>query len=111
MKKIYVVIISLVIVVFCSKGYADDSESNPVAKSIKQQTLKALKKYRSKLDGYCDVMIEMKHVQSYAEIVGVGTNGDYQICAKAKSKIKIGKKFKYKVPEKYIRIQINAAEL
>ena len=54
MKKICVVIISLVIVVFCSKGYADDSESNPVAKSIKQQTLKALKKYRSKLDGYCD---------------------------------------------------------
>lgn len=48
--------------------FADDALVNPVAKKIKATVLKGLNKSNIDFDGYCDLMIEMKHSKGYARI-------------------------------------------
>ncbi|WP_373943253.1 hypothetical protein L0991_05175 [Vibrio chagasii] len=86
---------------------ADDSLINPVAKKIKATVLKDLNKSHIELEGYCDLMIEMKHAKGYARIKKVRTSGDSKICKEAKKHLPKRKKFKYSFPEKYIRLHIS----
>ena len=83
---------------------ADDALINPVAKKIKVTVLKGLNK--SDFDGYCDLMIEMKHSKGYARIKKVRASGDSKACKQAKKHLPRKKKFKYSFPEKYIRLHI-----
>ena len=83
---------------------ADDALINPVAKKIKVTVLKGLNK--SDFDGYCDLMIEMKHSKGYAIIKKVRASGDSKACKQAKKHLPRKKKFKYSFPEKYIRLHI-----
>ncbi|MFV8461636.1 hypothetical protein ACNO7T_10815 [Vibrio campbellii] len=86
---------------------SDDSLINPVAKKIKTTVLKGLNKSQIELEGYCDLMIEMKHAKGYARIKKVRTSGDSKICKEAKKHLPKRKKFKYSFPEKYIRLHIS----
>ena len=86
---------------------SDDSLINPVAKKIKATVLKGLNKSQIELEGYCDLMIEMKHAKGYTRIKKVRTSGDSKICKEAKKHLPKRKKFKYSFPEKYIRLQIS----
>lgn len=86
---------------------ADDSLINPVAKKIKTTVLKGLDKSHIELEGYCDLMIEMKHAKGYARIKKVRTSGDSKICKEAKKHLPKRKKFKYSFLEKYIRLHIS----
>ena len=86
---------------------SDDSLINPVAKKIKTTVLKGLNKSQIELEGYCDLMIEMKHAKGYTRIKKVRTSGDSKICKEAKKHLPKRKKFKYSFPEKYIRLQIS----
>jgi hypothetical protein len=63
---------------------SDDSLINPVAKKIKTTVLKGLNRSQVELEGYCDLMIEMKHAKGYAQIKKVRTSGDGKICKAAK---------------------------
>ena len=86
---------------------SDDFLINPVAKKIKATVLKGLNKSQVELEGYCDLMIEMKHAKGYARIKKVRTSGDSKICKEAKKHLPKRKKFKYSFPEKYIRLHIS----
>ncbi len=86
---------------------SDDSLINPIAKKIKTTVLKGLNKSQIELEGYCDLMIEMKHAKGYARIKKVRTSGDSKICKEAKKHLPKRKKFKYSFPEKYIRLHIS----
>ncbi|WP_459656959.1 hypothetical protein [Vibrio rotiferianus] len=86
---------------------ADDSEFNPVAKKIKSKLQKQVDKRFDDYQGYCDVMIELEHSNSTAKIRRVTGIGDTKICKFAKSKLKKGKKFKYRYPEKFIRLHLS----
>ncbi|MCG9691751.1 hypothetical protein L1D55_08305 [Vibrio sp. Isolate22] len=86
---------------------SDDSLINPVAKKIKTTVLKGLNKSQIELEGYCDLMIEMKHAKGYARIKKVRTSGDSKICKEAKKHLPKRKKFEYSFPEKYIRLHIS----
>ncbi|MDA0153767.1 hypothetical protein OH460_15720 [Vibrio sp. Makdt] len=86
---------------------SDDALINPVAKKIKRSVLKGLSKSHIELEGYCDLMIEMKHAKGYARIKKVRTSGDSKICKEAKKYLPKRKKFKYSFPEKYIRLHIS----
>lgn len=90
-----------------SFAISDDSLINPVAKKIKTSVLKGLNKSNVELEGYCDLMIEMKHGKGYARIKKVRTSGDSKICKEAKKHLPTRKKFKYSFPEKYIRLHIS----
>ena len=86
--------------------FADDALVNPVAKKIKATVLKGLNKSNIDFDGYCDLMIEMKHSKGYARIKKVRASGDSKACKQAKKHLPRKKKFKYSFPEKYIRLHI-----
>lgn len=86
--------------------FADDALVNPVAKKIKATVLKGLNKSNVDFDGYCDLMIEMKHFKGYARIKKVRVSGDSKACKQAKKHLPRKKKFKYSFPEKYIRLHI-----
>ena len=62
---------------------ADDALINPVAKKIKSSILKGMKKSSVELEGYCDLMIEMRHSKGYARIKKVRTSGDSRVCKQA----------------------------
>ena len=87
---------------------SDDSLINPVAKKIKTSVLKGLNKSHIELEGYCDLMIEMKHAKGYTLIKKVRTSGDSKICKEAKKHLPKRKKFKYiAFLRKYIRLHIS----
>ncbi|MGF1802418.1 hypothetical protein L4D11_17245 [Vibrio gigantis] len=92
---------------FLSPGaFADDALVNPVAKKIKVTIMKGLNKGDVIFDGYCDLMIEMKHSKGYARIKKVRTSGDSKVCKQAKKHLPKKNNFKYRFPEKYIRLHI-----
>ncbi|WHR51993.1 hypothetical protein O8413_03560 [Vibrio furnissii] len=97
----------------CSQyTWADDTETNNVARLIKAKTLKVLSKQNVSAKGFCDVFVDMNHIDNqYAKVVQVSTLGDAQLCKRVKQAIKVGKKYKYQIPERFIRIQIDAREL
>jgi hypothetical protein len=83
---------------------ADDAQTNPIAKKVKAKILKALKNEEHR--GFCTVFIEMTHSGSTAIVKRVKTSGDYDLCKLSRSKIKKGQRFKYRTPEKYLRLHI-----
>ncbi|PMG20675.1 hypothetical protein [Vibrio splendidus] len=87
--------------------FADDALVNPVAKKIKATVLEGLNKSNIDFDGYCDLMIEMKHSKGFARIKKVRASGDSKVCKHAKKHLPRKKKFKYSFPEKYIRLHIS----
>ncbi|MFL7033320.1 hypothetical protein BCS71_08120 [Vibrio lentus] len=87
-------------------AFTDDALINPVAKKIKSSILKGMKKSSIELEGYCDLMIEMRHSNGYARIKKVRTSGDSRVCKQARKHLPDNRKFKYSFPEKYIRLHI-----
>ncbi|KQB08210.1 hypothetical protein [Vibrio metoecus] len=97
------------LLVFSHSVSADDAELNHVAKKIKSQIEKSIKKSKAPLVGYCDVFIDLDYTQqAHAVVKKVSTLGDHELCKIAKRTIKQGNKYTYDVPERYIRIQITA---
>lgn len=83
---------------------SDDAAHNPIAKKLKNKLLKELA--TSDLKGFCDVFVELKHTDNYAIVASVTTTGDYRLCKVGKTTIKKGLRFKYRTPEKYLRIHV-----
>ncbi|WP_045452344.1 hypothetical protein [Vibrio campbellii] len=89
-----------------SVATADDSETNPVAKKIKAELQKKTDREFDGYHGYCDLMIEMEHKGKSTKIKRVKSSGDKRVCQFTKSNVKIGKRYRYKFSEKYIRLHI-----
>lgn len=89
-----------------SPALADDSQVNPIAKKIKSQIVKKLDNSSIDYKGFCDVTIEMRHSDTRAKVHRVRTSGDRKLCNFAKKTVKVGKTYKYKFPEKFIRLHI-----
>ncbi len=100
MKIIYILLISIVSI----STYADDSDTNPIAKKLKAKITSAI--HGLSHTGYCDLFIEMAHTDSIAIVKRVTSSGDFKICKVAKAKVEKGQRFKFKQPEKYILIHI-----
>ncbi|CAK4067931.1 hypothetical protein [Vibrio sp. 16] len=83
---------------------ADDAEWNAIAKKLKARIEKKIANHS--LPGYCNVFIEFKHSKYHAIVTRVNTNGDFKICNVSKHLIKKGEKFRYRTPEKYLRIHV-----
>ncbi|MGP8305043.1 hypothetical protein WJM94_02545 [Vibrio sp. YIC-376] len=101
------VVTFLALVLFSGSVFSDDSETNPVARKIKNQLQSKVSRKFDDYQGYCDVMIEMEHKGSKASIKRVTGTGDQPVCRYVKSNLKVGKTFRYKFPEKYIRLHIS----
>ncbi len=106
MKSNYVVTL-LVLILFSNPAFSDDSETNPVAKKLKKQLQSKVNKKFDGYEGYCDVMIEMEHKGTKALIKRVSGTGDQPVCRYIKRNLKVGKRYSYKFPEKYIRLHIS----
>ncbi|MBY7815327.1 hypothetical protein KW416_04670 [Vibrio fluvialis] len=102
-------LLTALIVLNSQFAFADDSETNAVARQIKSQIIKVFSKQNIDTKGFCDVFIEMKHNNDkQTQIVKVSTLGDGQLCIRIKKVIKTGTKYKYQIPERFIRIHISA---
>ncbi len=108
MKLNYVVTL-LMFVLFSGSAFSDDSETNPLAKKIKKQLQSKVSNKFDGYQGYCDIMIEMEHKGSKALVKRVKVTGDQKVCRFVKSNLKVGKRFSYKFPEKYIRLHITTS--
>ncbi len=106
MNHHYIVTV-LALVLFSSPTFSDDSESNSVARKIKRQLQSKVSKKFDGYHGYCDVMIEMEHKGSKALIKRISGTGDQPVCRYVKKNLKVGKRYSYKFPEKYIRLHIS----
>ncbi|MGR5237803.1 hypothetical protein [Vibrio alfacsensis] len=91
-------------------SYADDAETNPLAKKIKSKLQTAVNKKFDDYQGYCDVMIEMEHKGKQASIKRIRGSGDHAVCKYVKSKLKVGKRYRYTFPEIYIRLHITTGD-
>ncbi|WP_423840468.1 hypothetical protein ONE56_06680 [Vibrio mytili] len=105
MKRYVVTFITLVSLSF--PALSDDAETNPLARKIKKQLQSKVSGRFDGYHGYCDVMIEMEHKGSKARIKRVSGTGDKKVCQYVKSNLKLGKRFRYQFPEKYIRLHIS----
>ncbi|WP_104040193.1 hypothetical protein [Vibrio hyugaensis] len=85
---------------------ADDSDINPLAKKLKTKLQTKVDNKFDRYQGYCDVMIEMKHKGKKAAVKRVRGSGDKSVCRYIKSNLKVGKTYRYAYPEKYIRLHI-----
>ncbi len=104
MRRIFASI--LILVTSSVFGYdVDDSSWNKVAKAIKKQVVKKTNAYKG--IGHCNLIFYMEHEERYAKVTRVVSTGDKGLCNLGKRAIKTGRKFKYDVPEKLIRIQIS----
>ncbi|EHI5140571.1 hypothetical protein QNE83_004063 [Vibrio alginolyticus] len=100
-------VVTLMILIFASTSvFADDSDTNLLAKKIKTKLQKKVDNKFDDYQGYCDVMIEMEHKSKNAVIKRVTSSGDQKVCRYVKSNLKKGKRYRYKYPEKYIRLHI-----
>lgn len=87
--------------------WADDAETNMVAKQIKNKVTKSIKRLNGDAyEGYCDLMIEMRHKGRVAIIHRISSSGDYKLCKASKRSLKKGLRFKYEYKEKFVRIHI-----
>lgn len=101
-------LIVLSLCIFVKDAYSrDDSERNNVASKIKKEVMKAVKRSPDTEYGYCDLMIEMRHDDNYAYIKRASYTGDKRVCKASKKALRVGKKYRYKEPEKYIRLHIS----
>ncbi|PFG56164.1 hypothetical protein ATG66_2490 [Vibrio sp. ES.051] len=104
-------VVTLMILFFVSTSsiaLADDAETNPLAKKIKTKLQRKVSNKFDDYQGYCDVMIEMEHKSKKAAIKRVTSNGDKKVCRYVKSNLKVGKRYRYNFPEKYIRLHISS---
>lgn len=101
------VVTFLALFLFSNFAFSDDSETNPIARKLKKQIQSKVSRKFDDYQGYCDVMIEMEHKGSKASIKRVTGTGDQQVCRYVKSHLKVGKRFAYKFPEKYIRLHVS----
>ncbi|ENM5858945.1 hypothetical protein NTE23_002869 [Vibrio mimicus] len=95
-------ILALLIIPFAV--HADDSDSNPIAASIKWSVNKSIYYHYNGVVGFCDVMITMDHVGDYAIIKRVSSTGTHEYCNFIKKQIRKGQKYKYEFPEKLIQL-------
>ncbi|MGB1322248.1 MAG: hypothetical protein ACPG5L_15060 [Vibrio gallaecicus] len=96
----------LFLLCFSFSIYADDSQTNPLAKKIKAQVVKSMKGKSFVYNGYCDLTIEMVHSHNQAKVKRVSSSGDSHVCKDAKKGVKLGKSYRYEYPEKFIRLHI-----
>lgn len=69
-------VVTLMILIFASTSvFADDSETNLLAKKIKTKLQKKVDNKFDGYQGYCDVMIEMEHKSKNAVIKRVTGSG------------------------------------
>ncbi|AMG04510.1 hypothetical protein [Vibrio mimicus] len=109
MRSLYLFTICTIAIVCSHSAVADDAELNRVAKKIKTQIEKSMKKSKEPLNGYCDVFIDIDYSHEKKAIIKkVSTLGDHEICLVAKKTIKIGKQYAYDWPERYLRIHVVA---
>ncbi|MFM2589930.1 hypothetical protein [Vibrio sp. TBV020] len=83
---------------------ADDAEVNPLAKKIKSNIEKQISKHEH--EGYCDLFIEMSHMEAFAVVKRVTSTGDHKLCKLSKRVVRKGHRYKTNVSEKYIRLHI-----
>ncbi len=103
MKFLRRVILSIFLTIFSQSTLADDADLNRVAKKIKTQIEKSIKT----LEGYCDVFVDLDYTHPKNAVVKkVSTLGDNELCFIAKKTIKVGNKYAYDWPERYIRVQV-----
>jgi len=100
----YPIFLSILLIFPLSTVNADDSERNPIAKQIKKQIIQHIS--NKDIKGFCDVFIELSHSKNIATVKRVTGTGDYRVCKASKKAIKKGKQYKYRTPEKYLRIHI-----
>ncbi|NAW68796.1 hypothetical protein CAG54_02110 [Vibrio sp. V27_P1S3P104] len=106
------VMLGLILSSMVMSAFADDAETNPTAKKIKQQLIKQLKKDQFSLSGYCDVFIYMRHVTAKkAEVRKATSTGSSHQCKEIEQLIRVGKKYSYQQPEYIIRIHIEDRHL
>lgn len=108
MKKLSGILL-LSALAFPSLSYADDADSNNVARYIKYYLMQDIKTYYKGGSGYCDVMIRMNHRHGKALYKGASTTGDGKLCSFIKKRIKNAypkQGVPYERPEKLIQIQI-----
>ncbi|RTZ16876.1 hypothetical protein EJ063_08805 [Vibrio aquaticus] len=84
--------------------YADDSEHNPLARKLKSSIQKQISD--KKLEGYCDLFIELDYSNTKAVVKRVSGIGDHKVCKASKKLVHKGRAHKYTVTEKYIRLHI-----
>lgn len=84
----------------------DDAAYNPIAKKLKKRVVKALSKHE--VTGYCDIFVELVHDERYAKVKRVRGTGDHRVCKIGKKAIKRGERFRYKYPEKFIRVHVSS---
>ena len=97
----------LISFLFSSLAYGDDASINPVANKIKSDVLKTLKgKGFDDYEGFCDLMLEMRHHKSYTKVHRIKTIGDAKLCKVAKRAVP-SKQYRFVNHEKFIRIQIS----
>lgn len=107
MRLIKKVALVIVILILSQATLADDAETNRVAKKIKTQIEKSMKKHKQPVNGYCDVFVDLDYTHpKHAVVKKVSTLGDHEICIIAKKIIKVGKQYRYDWPERYLRIQL-----
>ncbi len=102
MKFTYLLLLIIPAFVFAT----DDAERNPTAKKIKAKITSKLSK-SSHQNGYCDVYLYMRHSGTKAYIKSIKTSGDYKLCKQTRKAVPLKKGFKYKQPEKIIRLHIS----
>ena len=96
----------MMLLVISQASIADDALINPVAKKLKSQVIKTLNaKGNSDLNGFCDLMLEMRHSKAFTKVHRVKTHGDAKLCKLAKKAVP-KKQYRYQSYEKFIRIQI-----
>ncbi|UUM31796.1 hypothetical protein [Vibrio japonicus] len=103
MKPHFIILLSIISV---SVFATDDAAHNPIAKKLKKRVVKELSKHE--VAGYCDIFIELVHDKQYAKVKKVRGTGDHQVCKVGKRVIKRGERFKYKHPEKFIRVHVSS---
>lgn len=93
-------------------SFADDAQTNVVARRIKAQVVKALMRQNIRSNGVCDIFIEMEHLNNtHASIVSMTTRGNRMLCQQVKQAIRPGTKYRYQIPEKILIIQIDANDV
>lgn len=104
--------VTFFVVVSClfltTAAYADDSQRNKIAAKLKKSAQAKVAKAHSHYQGYCDLVVYLKHSEKYAIIEKVSGTGDTRICLTAKKAIKVGAKFRYQVPEKILIIHVSS---
>ncbi|HAU8298420.1 TPA: hypothetical protein I7159_13605 [Vibrio vulnificus] len=93
-------LISSLLLFYPSAIHADDSTRNPIALKLKKSVQKKIDKEF--------IHYYFNHTDKHAVVEKVNGTGDAKICRFAKQTIKVGSKFRYKVPERMIVIHISS---